>query len=189
MKSDKNIATPKEILDELESHNLVLLFHDLVTYALNQMKGNDVVSAEKLVGDIFEKTVTGVRKWNKSYSFKSFLFLAVKSLISQYNDQYGGKVMSIDYEVKLENFSGLDSGNSVETEALKVKLSKRLSENIPPPDEIEGMIFESWMDEMKKPQYIADFWKLDIKEVYKGIKRLERKLNPIRELLNSKSNE
>ena len=187
MKPVKNIATLKEVTEQLEAHNLELLFKDLVNYALNRMKGDDIIHAEKLVGDIFEKTVTGVRKWNKSYTFKSFLFLAVKSLVSQYNDQFGEKAMDFNHGVGLEEFS--DSDDSAITEKLKTQLSKKLKEHIPPPDEIEEMVFDCWMDEMKKPRDIAEFWGIEINEVYKAVKRLERKLNPIRELLNSKSNE
>ena len=189
MKQVKNIATLKEVMEQLNAHNLELLFNDLVDFALNRMKGNDIIHAEKLVGDIFEKTVTGIRKWNKSHSFKSFLFLAVKSLVSQYNDQFEGKAMDFNYDIELEKLSGSDSNDSSITEELKTKLSEKLKEHIPPPGEIEEMVFECWMDEMKKPRDIAEFWKIDIKEVYKAIKRLERKLNPIRELLNSKSYE
>lgn len=189
MKPVRNIATLKEVTEQLNTHNLELLFKDLVHYALNRMKGNDIIQAEKLVGDIFEKTVTGIRKWNKSHSFKSFLFLAVKSLVSQYNDQFGEKAMDFNYDFELEELSDSDQNQSSIMEELKTKLTEKLKEHIPPPDEIEEMVFECWMDEMKKPREIAEFWKIDVKEVYKAIKRLERKLNPIRELLNSNSNE
>ena len=189
MKPIKNIATLKEVTEQLNSHNLEILFMDLVDFALNRMKGNDIIHAEKLVGDIFEKTVTGIRKWNKSHTFKSFLFLAVKSLVSQSNDQFGEKVMAFNYDIELEELSGSNSNDGSIMEELKTRLSEKLKEHIPPPDEIEEMVFECWMDEMKKPRDIAEFWKIDIKEVYKAIKRLERKLTPIRELLNSKSNE
>ncbi len=189
MKPVKNIATLKEVTEQLNAHNLELLFKDLVHYALNRMKGNDIIQAEKLVGDIFEKTVMGVRKWNKSYTFKSFLFLAVKGLVYQYNKQFGEKSMDFNYDFELEELLASDSNESTELEDLKTKLSQKLKEHIPPPDEIEEMVFECWMDEMKKPREIAEFWKIDVKEVYKAIKRLERKLNPIRELLNSNSNE
>jgi len=189
LKTVKNIATLKEVNEQLETHNLELLFKDLVDYALNRMKGDDIIHAEKLVGDIFEKTITGIRKWKKSYTFKSFLFLAVKSLVSQYNNQFGENAMDFNYEFELEELSDSNSDDSLITEELKNELSEKLKKHIPPPDEIEEMVFECWMDEMKKPRDIADFWELEIKEVYKAIKRLERKLSPIRELLNSKSNE
>ena len=74
MKPVKNIATLKEVIEQLNAHNLEIIFKDLVHYALNRMKGNDIIQAEKLVGDIIEKTITGTRKWDKSLSFKSFLF-------------------------------------------------------------------------------------------------------------------
>lgn len=189
MKPVKNIATLKEVVEQLEAHNLELLINDLVEYALNRMKGDDIIYAEKIVEDIFERTAEGVRKWNKSYSFKSFLFLAVKGLVYQYNKQFGKKVMDFNYDFELEQLSCSNSNESTATEELKNKLSEKLKEHVPPPDEIELMIFECWMDEMKKPGDIAEFWEIDVKEVYKAVKRLERKLNPIRELLNSKTNE
>jgi DNA-directed RNA polymerase specialized sigma24 family protein len=189
LKPFKNIATLKEVTEQLNTHNLELLFKDLVVFALNRMKGSDIIQAEKLVGDIFEKTVTGIRKWNKSHSFKSFLFLAVKSLVSQYNDQFGEKAMNFNYDFELEELSDTNSSESSIIEGLKTKLSETLKRHIPPPDEIEEMVFECWMDEMKKPKDIAEFWEIEVTEVYKAIKRLERKLNPIRALLNSMSNE
>ncbi len=188
MKPVKNIATLKEVTEQLEAHNLEILIKDLVEYALYKMKGDDIIYAEKLVGDVLEKTVTGVRKWNKSYSFRRFLFLAVKSLVNQYNNQFGGKVIDFNYDFELEELSDSSSDDSVAIEELKNKLSKKLKEHIPPPDEIEEMVFECWMNEMKKPRDIAEFWGINVKEIYKAIKRLERKLKPIRELLNSTNN-
>ena len=58
MKPVKNIATLKEVTEQLNAHNLELLFKDLVHYALNRMKGNDIIQAEKLVGDIFAVSYT-----------------------------------------------------------------------------------------------------------------------------------
>ncbi len=185
----RNIASLKEVTEQLETVNLESLFRDLVEYALYKMKGNNIVAAEKLVGDVFEKTVTGVRKWNMDYSFRKFLFLSVKSLVSQFNIQFGEKEMDFNYDFEIEQLSDSDSNESIIIEELKTKLSEKLKKHNPPPDEIEQMVFESWMDNMKKPREIADFWKIDIIEVYKAVKRLQRKMNPIREFLNSKSDE
>lgn len=189
MKQTKEIATLKEITEQLETLNLEILFRDLVNYALSRMKGEDVIHAEKIVGDVFEKTITGIRKWNKSYSFKRFLFGSVKSLVNQYNKQFGEKVFNFNYDFSIDELIQTNSIHSANTEKLKIKLSQILKENVPPPDEIEEMVFESWMDEMKKPRDIAKFWNKDINEVYKAIKRLERKLKPIWEFLNSKNDE
>lgn len=189
MNKIKNIASLKEVTEQLETINLESLFSDLVEYALYKMKGKDIVTSEKIVGDIFEKTVTGVRKWNKAYPFKNFLFLSVKSLVSQYNNQYGEKEMNFDYDFEVDQLSDSDSNDSIITEELKTRLSKKLKEHNPPPDEIEEMVFESWMDNMKKPREISEFWGIDVTEVYKAVKRLQRKLNPIRNFLNSNSDE
>ncbi|MCB0632746.1 MAG: hypothetical protein R2824_24180 [Saprospiraceae bacterium] len=189
MKHSKDIATLEEIVEQLEALNLGGLFKDLVTYAMYRMKGESIVDAEKLVGDVFEKTVTGVRNWNKAYTFKHFLFGSVKSLVSQYNDQFGQKVMDFNYEFEIEELSVPGKSNSTDLEDLKKLLTQKLKEHVPPPDEIEEMIFECWLDEITRPREIAEFWGLDITEIYKAKKRLERKLGPIRELLNSRTNE
>jgi len=188
VKPIKNIVSLKEIEEQLKTLNLEVLIKDLVDFALRRMKGEDIIYAEKIVSDVLEKTVTRVRKWNKSYSFKSFLFLSVKSLVNQYNNKVGEKNIEFNHDIDLEELSNSGTDNSIVTEDLKNKLSEKLKENIPPPNEIEEMVFECWMDEMKKPRDIAELWDIDVKEVYKAIKRLERKLNPIREFLNSKSN-
>lgn len=189
MKQVKNIGTLKDVTEQLESLTLEKLFQELVNYAQNRMKGDDIIKAEEIVGDVFEKTILGVRKWNKTYPFKSFLFLSVKSLVSQYNNHFGDKYMNFNYDFEIEELSDSDFNQSEIEEDLKNKISKKLKDNIPPPDEIEEMVFECWMDGMKKSKEIADFWDIDIKEIYKATKRLERKLGPIRETLTSESHE
>lgn len=188
-KTSNNIATIEEVIEELEKQNLEYLIQNLVQYASFIMKGDSIIEAEKLVEDLFEKVIAGVRNWNKSYKFKQFLFGAVRSLAHQYNKQYGEKIKEFDYEFKLERLSAPDTGDSAKTEELKNRLTEKLKENIPPPDEIEIMVFECWMDEMTKPREIAAFWELDIEKVRKAIKRLKRKLAPIKELLNSNNDE
>ncbi len=185
MKAVKDIATLSEIEIELKTLDLELIFADMVTYARYRIKGGNLIDSEKIVGDVFEKVIAGIRKWNKDYSFRSFLFGSVKSLVYQYNKQFLKKVIRYNYDVKVENIPDSTMLDNNSFEELKKITLKLLKKNVPPPDEIEEMVFICWMDEIKKPIDIAKFWEIDIKAVYKAIKRLERKLTPVRELLNS----
>ncbi len=188
MEEIKNIATPAEVLEQLEALNLEILFNDLVSYAMFKMKGESIVEAEKLVGDVFEKAISGVRKWNKSHTFKEFLFGAVKSLVSHYNNQYGKKIMDIDHNKEVKDMPDNLGSHSGNLDGIIKKITEILKNHIPPPDETELKLFECWVCEIKKPRDVADFCDLDIKEVYKAVKRLERKLSPIRKFLNISRN-
>lgn len=189
MKEVKDIATPSEIIEQLEEIRLEVLFKDLVNYATYKMKGSSIIEAEKIVGDVFEKVVSGVRKWNKTITFKHFLFESVRSLVSQHNKQFGKKIKDFDYNFELNQLLDGSHNNSEQLEELIKKITEKLENHIPPPDEIEKMVFECWINEIRKPREIRELWDLDIKDVRKAIKRLERKLNPIRELLNSSCDE
>jgi len=179
LKEVTDIATPSEIIEQLESFNLELLFKDLVNYALNRMKGNNIIDAEEIVGDVFEKVVSGVRNWKKEKTFKHFLFESVKSLVSQYNGRFGKKIKDFDYNFEFNQLLDDSSNDSEQLEELIKKVTEKLENHIPPPDEIEKMVFECWINEIRKPREVKEFWELDIKDVRKAIKRLERKLNPI----------
>lgn len=189
MEQVKDIASLEEVLVQLESLQLSNLMKDMERFAVRIMRGNDIVIAEKLVGEMFIRAIDGTRKWNKKYSFKHFLFDGVKSLVSQYNNKYGEEPIIFNNNFDLEQVVLSDSDDSVRLEALKAKLSEILKSNIPPPDDIEEIIFECWMDDIKKPAEISKLWGIDIKEVYKAIKRLERKLNPIIQYFNNNKNE
>ncbi len=189
MEQVKDIASLEEVLAQLESLQLSNLMKDMARFAVRIMRGNDIVIAEELVGEMFIRTIKGTRKWNKKYSFKHFLFQGVRSLVNQYNNKYGDEPITFDNNFDLEQIVLANSDDSVKLEALKTKLSEILKSNIPPPDYIEEIIFECWMDDKNKPSEIAESWDLDIKEVYKAIKRLERKLNPIIQYFNTNKNE
>lgn len=189
MKKDKDIATSLEVLEQLEKVNFELLFKDLVTFANNKMKGNNIVEAEKIVGDVFEKVANGVRKWNKAITFKQFLFRSVRSLVSQYNNQYGGKIKDLNYDYEFDKLIDIPNNNSQKLEELINKVTEKLYSHIPPPDENEKKIFECWIEEITKPKEIREFWSMNKKDYENAVRRLERKLNPIRELLNSSNNE
>lgn len=192
MKDVKNIAKSNEILEQLEAIDLPCVISDMEDYACFKMYDNNRIEAERIVGDVFEKTIAGIRKWNKDIAFRQFLFGCVKSLVSQYNNQLGKKNKTYDYEFDIFEFSddtSIDVSEDISVKELKSLALSKLLEHVPPPDDIEEMIFECWMEGITKSAEIADFYDIDIKEVYKGVKRLERKLGPVREFFTKLSNE
>ena len=57
---------------------------------------------------------------------------------------------------------------------------EELKAHDPPPDYLEELIFECWINGMTKQREVADYLEQDIKEIRKGIKRLKGKLDPIK---------
>lgn len=182
----KEIATANEIAEELAALDLTLLIQSLVRYAQSRMRGSDYIEAEIIVGNVLEKVVNGERRWNKEYSFKSFIFLAVRSLVSQRNQSFDkGQLLKLNRDYNLEDVKNKEHSDRSKTEELVRSLIKILERHRPPPDEIELMIFESWTDNIVKPREIADLWEIEIGEVRNGIKRLKRKLGPIKDHLTT----
>ena len=189
MKVDQNIASPQEILKQLEAHDLSLLFNDLVGYAELIMWEGNLVDAEKIVGDVFEKAIIGKRKWNKAHPFKRFLFGAVRSLVDNHNRRVGGSRIYCDRTTNIEELPQNDASDSIRMEYLIETSTKILKGHSTPPDETELMLFESWASGITKPREVAEFWELEIEDVYKAVKRLKRKLGPVKDYLNASAND
>ena len=188
MGKDKDIATEHEVLEQLATLDLEKIYWALVHFAMDIMIGGNFSHGEEIVDRVFEKVVNGVRKWNKEYSFQSFLFGAVRSLVYQYNrrTKLGPYFPG---QPDIENISDPADIDQQRLNELRELCMTTLKQHVPPPDEVEELIFECWLNEITKPRDIAEFLELDVNDIYNGTKRLKRKIRPIYTLLKSESYE
>jgi len=189
-KPTKNIASLHEVVQQLEQVNLAALYRKLVSFAKDRMEGQNIVNAEELVDRVFEKVISGTRNWDKnSYdSFEHFLFGAVRSLVYSYNKS-SKHLKHFDRDFNWENLPAVTSEDEEKLEELRSLTMKILKNHNPPPDELEELVFECWLDGIRKPKEVAKFLEVDINEVNKAYKRLKRKMEPIRNTLKSSKNE
>lgn len=158
----------------------------MIDYARYAMRDHVKESAKDLVSDFFLKLVQGERKWNKRLSFRQSVFGSLRSEVYNYNRKLTGRKPL--QEIEEGDAVSLDEDNPLESLAdseLKQMALKALKEHKPPPDQIEELLFECKMDGLTTPREIAEFLELDVKEIYKAEKRLERKMVKVRVLFKS----
>ncbi len=145
-------------------------------YALSKLKSVGVKNFNgkepiDFVGDVILKVMDGQRDWSKAKcSFIEFLFGCLKSEI---NNFFKTNKSTYDHElpdihISDQSFSEKHLRNSI-SEILKRECA----------DDDELMVFEYWADGITKPSEIAKDLGIDVREVYKITKRLERRLPKI----------
>jgi len=138
--------------------------------------------ADDIVGDVFHKLFIGQRKWYEGNSLEAMLFGAVKSLCNNHNKKLLKSYETTGESSNIENIGGeghLIASKQIEFNEIRDLAIKILREHDPPPDYLEELIFDCWMDGMTKQQEIASYLPEDIIEVRKGVKRLKRKLGSV----------
>lgn len=129
------------------------------------------------VGDLILKVLEGTRDWSKAKcSFELFLFGSLKSDIDNFFTT--NKFNNTDKlpEIPIEGHSsGFEEERQKVSELLKQEGS----------DDEELIVFEYWMDGMNKPSEIAADLGIDVKEIYKITKRLERRIQKIKPQISS----
>lgn len=149
-----------EIIDRLNAYAL----SRLKSVGLKNFNGRQPID---LVGDLILKVMEGTRDWSKAKcSFKEFLFGCLKSEIDNYFT-----TNTVNHTNELPDFPVDESANDIE---VKKKLASDLLRQ-EGADKDELTVFECWMDGITKPSEIAIDLEVDVKEIYKIIKRLERK--------------
>ncbi len=142
------------------------------------------------VFNVFEKSLTDIRKWNKDEcDFENFLFGVLKSEISSYHEKRNRRKPPqqeiedqesyiLDIPVYIDetgindkSIDGIDY-NKRKEEYVKLLESSEASD-------LEILIFECWCDDIFKPREISDFLEVEITEIYKAIKRLDRRKNKL----------
>lgn len=182
MSSNKVGASSKEISNELEKLDFAKLIADMVDYTLFRIRIKNDSEAEDLVSDLLEKVIDQSRKWYKENSFREFLFSSLKSDIYNYNRKLKGSLPDLDQDnPESQKVIVVDSKFDIND---KIKVLEIFKSHIPPPNYIEEMIFECWLDGMIKPKEIRDYLEeFSAKEIKNGIERLKTKLSAVKEYL------
>lgn len=185
MKAPENIATPEEILVQLETKEFPALLRDMTDYATNAIIDKNREMAKDLASDLIFKYIRGIRKWNKELTFRESLFGSLQSDVFNYNRKLKrGRMKEVEEEdvISLEEDDPHEKLGNAELKALALKTLKAHN---PPPTTLEELLFESKMEGMIRSIEIAEFLGVDVKEIYKAEKRLERKMDAVRVLFKS----
>jgi len=141
-------------------------------YAISRLKSVELKKFDgkeplDFVGDILLKVMEGTRDWNKAQcSFKEFLFGCLRSEIDNFFTTNKNKHTNNLPEIPIVDPSNVAHQRKHVTEILIQSGA----------DDDEQTIFEYWMDGITKPAEIAKDLGVEVKEIYKIIKRLERRL-------------
>jgi DNA-directed RNA polymerase specialized sigma24 family protein len=153
-----------EVIDRMNAYAIYLL----KTVAVKNFNGKEPID---FVGDVILKVMEGTRDWDKAKcSFRDFLFGCLKSEISNFF-----KINKIIYEDELPDISSDEEPLPVDDERKYV--SDLLKQEGADDDELT--VFEYWVDGITKAAEIAEDLGINVREVYKITKRLERRLYKI----------
>lgn len=184
MKKDKKFATSGEVEKAIKKLDLVRLLRELESFAIYKLHNHDKDKAFDVVGQAFEKLLSQERKWYKDDKLVDTLFGAVKSLCNNENKKLKRKKEGEQESVEIEELSSpkqRDQFEELNYEELKSIAIKTLKNHDPPPNYLEELIFECWIEGLTKQQEIALYLEEDIIEIRKGVKRLNRKLGPVKD--------
>ena len=165
------------LYDELQSVDLDDLIDRLTLYATNRLMSaglKDLGGREPcdFVGDLLLKVMEGTRDWeNANCSFTDFMFGCLKSELSNF---FNGSLIGQTQDL-LESHP---HGNQEDIKEERQLVSELLQQA--GADDEELMVFEYWMDGIYKPREIAEDLGIDVRVVYRTVKRLERRLPKIR---------
>jgi DNA-directed RNA polymerase specialized sigma24 family protein len=171
-----------DLREAIESVDMDDIIDRLNVYALSRLHSVGIKNfkgrlPEDFVGDLILKIFEGSRDWNKANcSFELFLFGCLKSDIDNFfttnKFNYTDTLPEVPIDGHLSSFEE-------ERQELPVLLKKEGS------DDEELIVFECWMEGMNKPAEIAADLGIDVKEVYRITKRLERRLQKIKPQISS----
>lgn len=154
-----------EVIDRMNAYSISLL----KSCDLKDFNGKEPVD---FVGEVILKVLEGKRDWTKAKcTFIDFLFGCLKSEISN----FFATNKSL-YDLELHEVHSNNQSINVTSE--RIQVSELLKQQGADDDELT--IFECWADGLTKPSEIAKDLGIDVKEVYKITKRLERRLPKIR---------
>jgi len=153
-----------EVIDALNAYAI----SRLRTVGIKDFDGKEPID---LVGDLLHKVIEGQRDWSKAQcSFREFLFGCLRSDINAFFKARKNKFDEESPEIAVEDVS-------LDIEAKKKQVLQLLSAEGADGDEL--VVFEYWMDGMRKASEIAQDLDVPVKEIYNITKRLERRLSKI----------
>jgi DNA-directed RNA polymerase specialized sigma24 family protein len=179
-----------EISEVLKNCDIESLIRRMQAFTINKLGYNkkkyDGLEPLDFVFSVFEKSLSGVRNWDKSkIDFEGFVFGSLKSDIyavikkqkrrkeikddEDIDESYILDIPLISDEVGSEDTVLQEIDNKIVKQNFLDKL--KASEAT----DLEILIFECWCDEIFKPQEIADFLELEITTIYNALKRLQKR--------------
>jgi len=167
------------LAEAIESVDLNEIIDSMNAYAISRLKSVGVKNFNgrepiDFVGDLILKVMEGKRDWSKAQCpFKEFLFGCLKSEIQNFFTTT--KNLNTDELPAIP--SNVSSESSIEIEKKRAQISDLLEKEGADDDELT--VFEYWMDGIYKPRDIAKDLGVEVKEIYKIIKRIERRLPKI----------
>lgn len=154
-----------DVIDRMNAYAFSLL----KSVGVKNFNGKEPID---FVGDVILKVMEGKRDWTKAQCpFTEFLFGCLKSEI---NNFFTTNKFIFDDEfpdVSLnESYSNVEDNKNQIYELLKQEGA----------DDEELIVFNCWVDGITKPAEIAKDLGIDVMDVYKITKRIERRLPKIR---------
>lgn len=165
-----------DLTEALHSIDMEAVIDRMNAYAISLLKSVGIKNFNgkepiDFVGEVLLKVMDGQRDWTMAKcSFSEFLFGCLKSEISNFftTNKY-------IFEDELPDLSSNEE--SYNFNEVKNQVSELLKQEGADDDEL--MVFEYWMDGINKPAEIAKDLGIDVKDVYRITKRLERSLSKI----------
>lgn len=153
-----------EVIDRMNAYAISLL----KSVGVKNLNGKEPID---FVGEVILKVMEGKRDWNKAQCpFTEFLFGCLKSEINNFfttnKNIFNDELPDIPSNEQCLN---IENDRNQISELLKREGA----------DDDELTVFEYWADGITKPAEIAKDLGIDVKEVYKITKRLERRLPKI----------
>ena len=183
-----------EISEVLNNCDIESLIRRMQAFTISKLGYNkkkyDGLEPLDFVFAVFEKSLSGVRNWDKNkIDFEGFVFGSLKSdIYAAIEKQKRRKVKEDDenidesYIVDLHVISNEIGFEDATTQKIDYDIGKNnFLDKLKSAEatDIEILIFECWCDEIFKPQEIADFLELDITTIYNALKRLQKRREKI----------
>lgn len=164
------------LTEAIQSVDMDDIIDRMNAYAISHLKSVGIKNFDgkepiDFVGDLILKVVEGKRDWTKAQcSFTEFLFGCLRSEINNFF-----KTHKSIYDNELPEIPS--NGQPPNDEDKRNQVSDLLKQEGADDDELT--VFECWVDGITKPAEIAKDLGIDVKEVYRITKRLERRLSKI----------
>ena len=183
-----------EISEVLNNCDIESLIRRMQAFTISKLGYNkkkyDGLEPLDFVFAVFEKSLSGVRNWDKNnIDFEGFVFGSLKSdIYAAIEKQKRRKVKEDDenidesYIVDLHVISNEIGFEDATTQKIDYDIGKNnFLDKLKSAEatDIEILIFECWCDEIFKPQEIADFLELDVSSIYNALKRLQKRREKI----------
>tara|TARA_R110001592_G_scaffold3510_5_gene19604 strand:- start:2450 stop:3028 length:579 start_codon:yes stop_codon:yes gene_type:complete len=183
-----------EISEVLKNCDIESLIRKMQAFTIGKLgynkKNYDGLEPLDFVFAVFEKSLSGVRNWDKNkVDFEGFVFGSLRSDIyatiekqrrrkkieddENIDESYIIDIHVISNEIGFEDTATQKIDYNIEKNNFLDKLKSAGS------TDLEILIFECWCDEIYKPQEIADFLELNVSTIYNALKRLQKRQEKI----------